>query len=118
MMLGGVKIARDNPLIGDDVIAGRNDVTTQTEPSEKSQELSKCVSVCYRDELLAVYTYFLSQCCCRLPADVLVEEVLSLMRDRDTLSCQLSQSTLSLQQLTASGNTLHIEFSMNGGSYS
>ena len=47
MMLGGVKIARDNPMIGDDVIAGRNDVTTQTEPSEKSQELSKCVSVCY-----------------------------------------------------------------------
>ena len=41
MVLGEVKITRDIPLGGDDVIAERCDVTTQTEPSQKSQELSK-----------------------------------------------------------------------------
>ena len=41
MVLGGGKITRDNPPRGDYVIAERYDVTTQTEPSEKAQDLSK-----------------------------------------------------------------------------
>ena len=44
MVLGGGKITRDNPPRGDYVIAERYDVTTQTEPSEKAQDLSKYYS--------------------------------------------------------------------------
>ena len=40
--------------------------------------------------------------------EVLVEEVVSLTRERDSLSRQLAYSTLSLQQLTASGQTHYI----------
>jgi hypothetical protein len=52
-----------------------SDISTQTEVPERAQELSK------------------------LPHGVLVEEVESLMRERDTLTDQLSQSTAALQQL-------------------
>ena len=46
MVLGGGKITRDNPPRGDYVIAERYDVTTQTEPSEKAQDLTKYYSYC------------------------------------------------------------------------
>ena len=46
----------------------------------------------------------------RLPCEVLVEEVVCLMRERDNLSQQLAHSTLSLQQLTISGQPSHVVY--------